>query len=224
MLSSDSPQNRLRIAYGELIKRGLVETQKDMALKMGASPSNISSALAGQASALTSRFFKRFNKAFDNIFDEAWLLTGEGEMLADVVAEPVEVNGYAVPLIPLEAMAGRLPGDVDGVTLNDCQYITVPVPGMDCAIHVYGDSMSPDYPSGCIAVLQRIDHTAFIEWGRVYVLDTVNGPVIKQVCRSEKADTIQCRSLNPDPAYAPYDVPLTSVRQMFAVRLTVTPH
>lgn len=34
--------------------------------------------------------------------------------------------------------------------------------------------MAPEYPSGSRILIKRIDEKAFIEWGRVYVLDTMN--------------------------------------------------
>lgn len=72
---------RLKSAYGDLIKRGLVSTQKDVADKMHASASNVSSALKGDEKVLTDRFLSRFNNAFGEIFSLGWLLTGEGSML-----------------------------------------------------------------------------------------------------------------------------------------------
>ena len=72
---------RLRAAFGELLKRNLASTKKDVAEKMGASAPNVSSAFGGDPKVLTDRFLSRFNAAFDNIFSLEWLLTGKGEML-----------------------------------------------------------------------------------------------------------------------------------------------
>ncbi len=72
---------RLRSAYGELLKRNLASTKKDIAEKMGASAPNVSSAFGGDPKVLTDRFLSRFNAAFGNIFSLDWLLSGEGEML-----------------------------------------------------------------------------------------------------------------------------------------------
>ena len=72
---------RINEAYRYLQSKGIVRTQKEVAEKMGASTSNVSSALKGVDSVLTDRFLVRFNKAFGGLFNQTWLLTGEGEMI-----------------------------------------------------------------------------------------------------------------------------------------------
>lgn len=79
-------------AYEYLRFKGIVHTQKDVAQKMGASVSNVSSALNGVESVLTERFLRRFNIAFGNLFNDEWLMTGEGEMLKPIVQTVVEIN------------------------------------------------------------------------------------------------------------------------------------
>lgn len=55
--------------------------QRDVAEKMKSTPANVSSAKKGEVKVLTNNFLLRFNDAFGNIFNEMWLLKGEGEML-----------------------------------------------------------------------------------------------------------------------------------------------
>jgi len=50
----------------------------------------VSGAFNGKKSCLTDRFLKNFNAAFGNIFNEQWLLAGEGEMLAVPNEKPTE--------------------------------------------------------------------------------------------------------------------------------------
>ena len=76
-----SKEERLRKAFEYLRNSGIVHTQKDVANAMGATPPNVSSAFKGETKVLTDSFINRFNVAFDNVFNEEWLLTGEGEML-----------------------------------------------------------------------------------------------------------------------------------------------
>lgn len=75
--------SRLQSAFGELLKRKLASTKKDIAEKMGASAPNVSSAFSGDPRVLTDRFLSRFNAAYGNIFSMEWLLNGKGEMLTD---------------------------------------------------------------------------------------------------------------------------------------------
>jgi hypothetical protein len=159
---------------------------------------------------------------------KVWLLTGEGEMLttdAPVVEqrkqESEENEGKLIPLLPLSAEGGSLDGfDNLGVSLPDCEVIYSPIKDADMAITVSGKSMEPDYPEGCRVVVKRINHALFIEWGREYVLDTVNGIVLKTLEPSDDPNFIRCTSLNPDQRrYAPFEIPKESVRGVYRVHL-----
>lgn len=157
-----------------------------------------------------------------------WLLFGEGEMLttdAPVVEQTKQENeepdGKLIPLLPLSAEGGSLDGfDNLGVSLPDCEVIYSPIKDADMAITVSGKSMEPDYPEGCRVVVKRINHALFIEWGREYVLDTINGIVLKTLEPSDDPNFIRCTSLNPDQRrYAPFEIPKESVRGVYRVHL-----
>ena len=72
---------RMNEAFNYLRNKGLIRTQKDLANLMHAAESNISKALKGDEAILTDRFFRRLSAAFGGVFNQEWLLTGEGEML-----------------------------------------------------------------------------------------------------------------------------------------------
>lgn len=158
-----------------------------------------------------------------------WLLTGEGEMLKNKEKEGAAVCSTSVDdcddekfytyLLPVAAIGGELSGfDCDGVMPRDCERVISPVADVDFAMPVIGDSMEPEYPSGARVMVKRVDPGDFIAWGNVYVLDTTNGPLIKEVQPSDKGDAfVLCRSHNPSGRYKPFDVPLASVRAMYRV-------
>lgn len=159
----------------------------------------------------------------------SWLLTGEGEMLKSqsggVVNEEQgesEVSVEHVRLLPLYAQGGSLNDFTVTVKDSDCEKVLSPVKGADFAIQVHGDSMSPEYPSGSLILIKKINEAAFIEWGKSYVLDTVNGSVVKMVVPSDKDGCIRCVSINPDPRYAPFDVPLSSVFGIYRVLMCMS--
>lgn len=167
-------------------------------------------------------------KAFPDLNRE-WLLYGEGEMLKSescggVNDEPgeSEVSVEHVRLLPLYAQGGSLNDFTVTVKDSDCEKVLSPVRGADFAIQVHGDSMSPEYPSGSLILIKKIDEAAFIEWGKSYVLDTVNGSVVKMVVPSDKEGCIRCVSINPDPRYAPFDVPLSSVYGIYRVLMCMS--
>lgn len=79
----DIKVKRIATAIEYLKSIGSVHKQQDVEERMGATESSLSRALKGDAKYLTDKFILRFNKAFGNVFNEDWLIGGEGEMLAD---------------------------------------------------------------------------------------------------------------------------------------------
>ena len=169
-----------------------------------------------------------------NVVDELspeWLLTGKGSMLKSSTAQKDDVKAVKpenddeikyVRLLPLYAQGGSLNDFTVSVKDSDCEKVLSPVKGADFAIQVQGDSMAPEYPSGSMILIKKINESAFIEWGKVYVLDTENGSVVKKVVPSDKEGFIRCVSINPDPSYAPFDVPLSSVYGIYRVLMCMS--
>ena len=75
--------NTLKEAYNYLVFTGLVKNQKKLAEMMNSYPACVSNAINGNPKYLTQRFIKRFNATFNGLFNENWLLYGEGDMLAN---------------------------------------------------------------------------------------------------------------------------------------------
>ncbi len=159
-----------------------------------------------------------------------WLLYGEGEMLLQPVKEePVkELTGeYIVPLLPMSAYAGRLQAWAEpGAVLRDCEKIVSPVPGVDFGIRITGNSMEPEFHSGSVVFIKRINEKAFIPWGNPMVIDSENGVLIKVVypVKSKKVtdaedaydpDAIEARSYNP--AYPPIVIPTSCIYGIYRV-------
>lgn len=153
--------------------------------------------------------------------NRTWLLTGEGSMFA---TEPSlagfnEMEYTRVPLLPISAQGGSLNDFVVSVSLQDCEKIISPIKGADIAITISGDSMADEYPNGSIVLAKRINERAFIDWGKVYVLDTCNGVVVKTLTPSEKENYVRCVSINPAPIYAPFEVALNDIYGVYRVML-----
>ncbi len=170
-------------------------------------------------------FYKDLNRV--------WLITGDGEMLlktepkAEQTAEQTGVlakNPNEVYLLPVSAQAGSLNDFVTSVKKDDCEKIISPIYDVDFAITVSGDSMAPEYPNGSRIFIKKIDEKAFIEWGKVYVLDTCNGTVVKRLVPAENDDRnkVRCLSINPDPIYAPFEIDLKDVFGIYKVLLCMS--
>jgi phage repressor protein C with HTH and peptisase S24 domain len=210
----------LQKAYEYLRYNGKVKTQTDVARIMEASRSNVSGAFNGDGKYLTSKFLKRFNNAFGNIFNEKWLLTGEGNMLDKITSDFTQSNDslYYTYLLPMSAIGGSLVGfDTKGAMASDCEKIISPIADVDFAITIYGDSMYPTFPSGSRVLIKKIDPEVFIIWGSTYVLDTVNGIVIKEVHESSEKGKIICHSLNPSGKYSDFEVNMKDIRGWYRV-------
>lgn len=163
--------------------------------------------------------------------DRIWLLTGEGEMIKDRITQNVnedknltepEETATTVLLLPVSAQGGSLNDFVVSVKDSDCEKAVSPIKGVDFAMQVSGDSMSPEYPNGSRVFIKRINERAFIEWGKAYVLDTCNGTIIKILVPSEQNGYVKCVSINQDPIYAPFEVSLQDVYGVYKVLLCMS--
>lgn len=218
---------RLNEAYEYLKSEGKVHTKKELATKIGVSYANVSSAMKGDLRYLTNSFLLKFNNAFGGIFDFDWLNAGWGHMILDKevtsVKKDISPAQYETYLLPLSAMGGPLSGfAAEGVVLPNCEKIVSPIGNVDFAITVYGESMFPKYPSGTRLLIKKIDPSLFIDWGKSYVLDTSNGVIVKEVRASHKEGYITCCSVNPDPKFEPFDVPLSEVYGMYRVLMSLS--
>lgn len=157
----------------------------------------------------------------------SYLLAGDGEMLKKTpetqknIAEASELI-YTVPLLPVSAQGGSFNDFVESIKTSDCERIISPVKAVDLAVTVSGDSMAPEYPSGCKILIKKIHEEAFIEWGKVYVLDTCNGTVIKEVHKGKSEDEVECHSINPDPKFQPFSVKRNDIYGMYRVLLCMS--
>lgn len=147
-----------------------------------------------------------------------WLLYGEGEMLHENCDDcrNFSLKDYEVPLLPVEAYAGSLQMWSEGVRLSQCDRIISPMPGVDLAIRISGNSMEPEFHNGSMILIKRINDRAFIPWGNPMVIDTENGVLVKAVYPSgEGPEFIEARSYNPD--YPPFLIPTDSIFGLYRI-------
>ena len=152
-----------------------------------------------------------------------------GLNISELIGESIEIKiekekkGYTTYLLPMSAMGGSLIGfSESGVTLQNCEAIVSPIENVDFAITVYGESMSPEYPSGSKILIKKINPNIFIDWGKVFVLDTSNGVVVKEVHKSSREGYVSCHSINPDPKFKPFDIPMNEVFDMYRVLMCLS--
>lgn len=179
---------------------------------------------------------KKINEVYPEL-NIAWLKTGIGTMLNDngeseeTLYTPKEEHSQTtdsedtakwILLRPVSAQGGSLNDFVVSVKESDCEKVVSPIRGVDFAMTVSGDSMSPEYPNGSRIFIKKINERAFIEWGKVYVLDTCNGTVIKILVPSDKDGYVKCVSINTDPIFAPFEVALEDIYGVYKVLLCMS--
>lgn len=164
------------------------------------------------------------------LLNTAWLRTGVGDMLSSSSsAQPqpsvknervADDEAYKVPLVPISALAGSLNDFSLSVKRDDCETVISPIKDIDMAIKISGDSMEPEYPSGSQVLIKKVNERAFLEWGRVYVLNTCNGIVIKRLMPTNDPNTVLCESINPK--YPPFEVNLENVNGVYRVMMCMS--
>lgn len=245
--------SRFREVFDYLRSMALIHSQQDLADAVGVDKSHLSKAMKGVVSALNPTFIGRLNNVYNGMFNEDYILTGKGSMLANntdgIVAgrdnsgdnksnngdnrDNVINNYYGEcpekkeqeqirkmdfrPRIPIEVAAGSLAVIAeDGVNRQDCEMFPKigQFPSYDFTTFVRGDSMEPKFERGAEIACKRVNGSGFIQWGRVHVLDTSQGAVIKQIYDEE--DSIRCKSFNP--IYPDFLVPK---EEIYSINLVV---
>ena len=203
-------------AVEEAIKRYLKVnglTMQDMADRLGVSQQAVSGAIRRGIGVNTA---KRWSDVFG--FNVEFLTTGSGNLLAGIdTTKPQQTQETdTVPLLPIFAQAGSLSGWSEGVEEVKCERVISPVKDVDMAVHIYGESMSPDIPNGAVCYVRRVTGRV-IDYGRAYILDTVDGPVVKYLMPGSDEEHVRCLSANKEPRFAPYEVLKTDILGMYRV-------
>lgn len=184
---------------------------------------------------INAKSLEKIAKAYPELNID-WLRSGHGSMLNNGESEETlytpkeehsqttesEDTAKLVLLLPVSAQGGSLNDFVVSVKESDCEKVVSPIRGVDFAMTVSGDSMSPEYPNGSRIFIKKINERAFIEWGKVYVLDTCNGTVIKILVPSDKEGYVKCVSINTDPIFAPFEVALEDIYGVYKVLLCMS--
>lgn len=155
--------------------------------------------------ALSIDVLNKILNAFPELSAE-WLLRGKGSMyIATESGESEETR----PRIPFDAAAGTLTVGVDGVMPYQCEQMPVvrAFPRYDFTILVRGESMAPEYQSGDEVACLYVRESTYTQWGRVHVLDTTQGVVIKRIY--DRGDMVLCKSDNP--RYEDFSIPKSEV-------------
>lgn len=218
--------NEIKLHYG-------LQTDAELASFLGITAAGVSNSIARNAINWNNIFTKCEDMDFNylrNIMDQnvqfstnthtnkyTQVIENHGKNTKKIIHKS---KGF--PLIPVEAMAGYGSGDVQ-VMDYDIQesYIITPElenKGVQYLIRASGSSMQPKYNNGDILACRPITDVTFMQWGKVYVLDTDQGPLVKRLypCDPENDECLECRSDNFE-RYPPFKISKSSIRRVAIV-------
>lgn len=189
-------ENTVKQRLKKFIKsKGISERQ--FCLQIGASPAFV----ANIVQSIQPNRVNSITNQFPDL-NTGWLLTGEGEMLKPSLpqksaTEESVFSGKLIPFYDAEVAAGT------GYGMN-MEAVTHPV-GMieiggllndsESALRVYGNSMVPNYPAGCVVGL-KTHSDSFIEPGSVYVIETAENRYLKRLYYNKDKTAFRCVSDN----------------------------
>jgi phage repressor protein C with HTH and peptisase S24 domain len=195
----------LKEAFESLRFKGVIKSQKEFAKLIGSSENSLSRAMKGDDAYLTESFMSKVKSAYDYY---------------NTTPSQEDIDQEMVLVIPTGARAGTLADFATSIAAYDCERMVTPIKGADYAIQVTGDSMSPEYPSGSMIIIKKINEKAFVEWGKTYVLDTENGAVIKIIRKTDDPEIIECVSTNP--AYQPFTMNTKYINGWYRVLMVLS--
>lgn len=198
----------LKAAINCLKGKSMVVTAKEVADKMGADESNLSRHLKGTPEP-SDRFMKRFNEAFDKMFNEQWLLHGDGVMLS--------TTSVGRPYYNVDFLGGF------NVMVND--QTTLPAYFIDfepynkdgiCWCNITGHSMEPKIEHGDIIALKEVKDNRAIEFGNIYAIVTnYDLRTVKIVRRGDDDEHLRLVPINKD--FDEMIIELSSILRIYKV-------
>lgn len=194
----------LNYLFEQIRNAGLARTQRDFAALLGINEKGFSAAMNGNEKYLTDNLIAKVTKFYEENVEQG------------SATNPAKT----LPVIPTEAMAGTLGEFAESIHAYDCERMVSPIKNADYAIKVCGDSMSPEIPNGSQILIKKIYEEEFVEWGKIYCLDTRNGAVIKRIYPTENPEVVECRSTNPD--YPPFRINVKSINGWYRVLMVLS--
>mgnify|MGYP000018467320 FL=1 len=202
-------------------------SRRSFSLGIGASSSFVNNI----SKSIGTEYIDRIKEKFPEL-NISWLMTGDGEMLrkshnTEQDSDTTISSGKVIPYYDAEVAAGT------NYAMEMAQ--TAPV-GMieiggllkdsEFAMRVYGNSMVPNYPAGCVIGLRQYNEH-FIEPGTVYVIETEENRFLKRLYYSKDKKAFRCMSDNHmkhetgpmegEYFYPEFEIPFEDVRRLLRV-------
>ncbi|MGF7229840.1 S24 family peptidase [Arachidicoccus sp.] len=180
----------------------------------------ITRGILDQDNGITESNIERFLACFKSV-NPSWLILGSGDMLLDnrkpreTIIDP-QPSITTLPLIPPESLEEYFDGDF---TTKDAPYQRYVVPvfiDAEFLLNVRDVSMYPKFNIGDIVACKRIKPPTFIQWNKIYMLNTVQGVLIKRV--TEGADDNHFKIVSDNKTYKAFQIHRSEIKAMAIVR------
>ena len=207
---------KLNGVFETLRDRGVVSNKKEFAALLGLNYTNLIAAMNGNERSLTDALVAKAVALMNT--DTAQRTSEDGNVLPGKVipfydAEVAAGTQYGVDMT---ARASAMALIEIGNVLNDSEV----------AIRVYGNSMVPNYPAGCVIGV-KITHESFIVPGHAYVVETAENRYLKRLYYTKDRKALRCISDNTmihasgsmkgEFVYPEFEIPLAEVKQLWQV-------
>lgn len=160
----------------------------------------------------------------------AWLMAGEGSMLKSEqpeIADQDSLINYGrkgTPYYNVDFIGGFDLVVNDQTTIPD-YYIDYPPYNKPDVIwcNVTGHSMEPEIHHGDTMAIKKLNETNinYLPFGEVYAIVTDDYRTVKRISKADKEGFIKLVPSNKSPEYTPQDIPLTMIRAIYQVLVSV---
>lgn len=179
--------------------------QAEVAEYLSVAPSFITKLLHGERK-LPPEKLDRLRDRLD--WDSSMLVASSGRPGPVAKRERPAPAPSGIPLLPFSAVAGYMTDNnrLDSLRCESVAFKDFSDRGADCMIRVDGDSMVPRYNSGDVLAIRILKDPTFFQWGKVYVISTTQGCVIKKLFPDpDDREAIICHSENSE-SYPDYRI------------------
>lgn len=214
-MSNSDTHIRLLQALEYLHDNGKALTQQEIAEATGIKQPNVSEAIKGNPARLTKGFLKKFAAAYSEYINADYLLDGVGAL-----ERPAKNTR---PHIPMQVAAGPTGVAIDTISEAEVEHLPIiaALPEYDFTVGVKGDSMEPVLIDGDTLACRKLNDRHEIKSGKIYVLETTEGAVAKQIARYS-AKGVTLHSLNPK--YDDYTIAPDTVRSVSQIVGLIRPN
>lgn len=186
--------------------------------KIGASKGVLSRALAKKTD-IQSKWIQKIVENYPQVNSE-WLLTGKGTMFKkdlhkDFLKILNEEHTQKEQTISVETPSNYKVTKNKAIIYKEEIFIIPLFKEADYLIDVQGDTMQPTYNSGDIIACKNLTVDTFLQWNKVYVVNTVQGALVKRVCKGSDENHILLISDNKK--YPSFELPKSEIASLSIV-------